>query len=240
MPKVGMEPIRRDQIRRAAAKLIAKHGFDRTTLRHVAQAAKISTGMINHYYPNKIALLVDVLLVVSEWFQSELRKALATTKPGVEQFLVFLRVGVFHESPEAMVGHKVWAWAMAQSIHSKELMQVIQKRRALFEDIIFDVLRQLDTDIAIGEAEIRELAAELDSYVNGVGLHIATGATNLDARAIERSLLAMVMARLRGQDWAAPPSFPAGERERRPANTGAAVVAHSEYAGTARKTTRRG
>jgi TetR/AcrR family transcriptional repressor of bet genes len=240
MPKVGMEPIRRDQIRRAAAKLIAKHGFDRTTLRDVAQAAKISTGMINHYYPNKIALLVDVLLVVSEWFQSEIRKALADTKPGVEQFRVFIRVGVFHEAPEAMVGHKVWAWAMAQSIHSKELMQVIQKRRALFEDIIFGVLRNLDPDITISEAEIRELAAEIDSYVNGVGLHIATGAANLDPRAIEQSLLAMALARLRGRDWTSPPLFPEGARERRAANDRVPVVAHGDYSGAGRKATRRG
>src|SRR4029079_12507481 len=73
MPRVGMGPIRREQIRRAAMTLIADAGFDRTTLRDVALVAGVSTGMINHYYPNKIALLMDALVGASEWFQEEIR-----------------------------------------------------------------------------------------------------------------------------------------------------------------------
>ena len=41
MPRVGMGPIRREQIRRAAMTLIADAGFDRTTLRDVALAAGV-------------------------------------------------------------------------------------------------------------------------------------------------------------------------------------------------------
>jgi len=206
MPKLGMEPVRREQIRRAAARLIADRGFDGTTLRHVAQAARVSTGMINHYYPNKIALLMDALIAASEWFQGEIRHAVAPAGSGADRFGTLVRVGVFNDSREAAAGRRIWAWALAESTKSEELMRIIQERRRLFQEIIADVLRQLDADAAIGDEAIRELAAECDAYFNGLAIHLATGAMNLDADAATSSLLAMVTARLRGED---------GERSRR-------------------------
>ncbi len=198
MPRVGMEPIRREQIRRAAVQLIADRGFDRTTLREVALAAGVSTGMINHYYPNKIALLVDALIAASEWFQDEMRRAIARTEPGAERLGTLVRVGIFNDSPEAVAGRKIWAWALAESIKSDELLQVIQERRRLFEGIIADVLRQFNTDAAFDEADLWELAAELDAYFNGLATHLATSATNLSAQATTASLVALVSTRLYG------------------------------------------
>ena len=95
MPKLGMEPIRREQIRKAAAKLISKRGFDHTTLRHVAQAAKVSTGTINHYYPNKLAVLSTRSSMPPNGFRaaSEMRSAEADSGPDKVRALV--HVGVF-------------------------------------------------------------------------------------------------------------------------------------------------
>jgi TetR/AcrR family transcriptional repressor of bet genes len=199
MPRVGMGPIRREQIRRAAMTLIADAGFDRTTLRDVALAAGVSTGMINHYYPNKIALLMDALVAASEWFQEEIRVSMARAKPGADRFRTLVSVGVFNNSHEARVGRKIWAWALAESIRSDELSQVIQERRRLFQEIIAEVLRQFDANAAIGEADLRELAAECDSYFNGLAIHLATGALNLSPDAATTSLLAVVTSRLRSE-----------------------------------------
>jgi TetR/AcrR family transcriptional regulator, transcriptional repressor of bet genes len=199
MPRVGMGPIRREQIRRAAMTLIADAGFDRTTLRDVALAAGVSTGMINHYYSNKIALLMDALVGASEWFQEEIRVSIARAKPGADRFRTLVRIGVFNNSREANVGRKIWAWALAESIRSDELSQVIQERRHLFQDIIAEVLRQLDGNATTGEADLRELAAECDSYFNGLAIHLATGALNLSPEAATTSLLALVTARLKSE-----------------------------------------
>ena len=50
MPKLGMGPIRRAQIFRAATEVIAKESFSGTTLKKVADAAGVSTGTVNHYF----------------------------------------------------------------------------------------------------------------------------------------------------------------------------------------------
>ncbi len=199
MPKLGMEPIRREQIRRAAARLIARRGFDRTTLRHVARAARVSTGMINHYYPNKPAVLVDALLYASEWFQSRIKDAIAKAKTGPDKLRALIRVGVFEGGSDIDVGQSVWIWALAESIRYKPLRSVIEERRRLFQLIIADVIRELDVSNNMSEAEIGEFAAECDAYLNGLCNHRVTGENRIDQEAAVRSLLAMAEGRVAGR-----------------------------------------
>lgn len=196
MPKLGMEPIRREQIRRAATKVIAKHGFDNATLKDVANEAKVSTGTINHYYPNKLAVLVDALVYVSDWFQKRTREAVAGEATGLAKLEAFLRVNTHQTSAEAQRGFAVWTWALSVSIRSKALRNVIEERRRIWQLFIADILRELDVTHRMSDEEIRELAAEYDAYVNGLCIHRVTGEGRLKPEAIQRSLLAMAMARL--------------------------------------------
>ena len=66
MPKLGMGPIRREQICRAAAKVISEQGFAGTTMRMVAEEAGVSTGMLNHYFANRMEMLEETLVFVSK------------------------------------------------------------------------------------------------------------------------------------------------------------------------------
>lgn len=60
-PKIGMEPIRRKQIIKAAKQLIVMKGLAHFSIKDIAKEAKLSTGVIYHYFENKDDLLVDVL-----------------------------------------------------------------------------------------------------------------------------------------------------------------------------------
>jgi AcrR family transcriptional regulator len=68
-----MGPIRREQICRAAATVIAREGFAGTTMRMIAAEAGVSTGMINHYFVSREALLTQALVFVSEQAQQRHR-----------------------------------------------------------------------------------------------------------------------------------------------------------------------
>lgn len=190
-----MEPIRRDQIRKAAVKLIAKRGFDGTTLTQVAKAAGISTGAIHHYYENKLALLVDTLVYVSEWFQQTLRKAIALEPTGLGKLRSLISVGIFEDSKFARDGECVWLWALSEAIRSRTMRNAIQERRQLFQVILADVIQSLDEAAMMSEAEIAELAAEFDAFLCGLAFHRATGERKIEPKEVERSLLAMVTAR---------------------------------------------
>lgn len=52
------ESTARDDILEAARKLFSDNGFDRTTLRQVAEAASVDAALISHYFGNKRGLFV--------------------------------------------------------------------------------------------------------------------------------------------------------------------------------------
>jgi AcrR family transcriptional regulator len=57
MPKLGMAPIRRQQLVEAAISVIHEQGFDRATVARIARRAGVSSGMVHHYFKDKDELL---------------------------------------------------------------------------------------------------------------------------------------------------------------------------------------
>src|SRR3546814_5969035 len=75
----------------------------------------------------------------------------------------------------------------SEAMLSKEMYALIQERRRSFEDMIVEVLFEIEPSSRRREALVRALAAELDAYLNGIAIHIVTGAKNLDPVSTERS-----------------------------------------------------
>lgn len=204
MPKVGMEPIRRQQIRRAAAKVIARKGFRGTTLTEVARVAKVSTGMINHYYANKLAMLVDTLVYVSEGFQERNQKALEGAVGLRAKIRAMLEVGLGRRTPEERQGHRVWIMALAEALTAPELERVILERRRLFQEQLASIFAEAAADGSLSEGDVAALAEETDGYVNGLAaLATVTEQFTLSPAGIEESLLALVEAKRRQRAAAA-------------------------------------
>lgn len=57
---------RRDQIIEAAIEVIAEQGFQRTTIKQIAQKANIADGTIYNYFQNKDAIFLDIMKRLSE------------------------------------------------------------------------------------------------------------------------------------------------------------------------------
>jgi AcrR family transcriptional regulator len=76
---------RREQIVETALRLFARHGFDGTSTKQIAQAAGIAEGLIFHYFPTKDDLL-NAVLETRHSFIGELRNLLegAEHKPVAE------------------------------------------------------------------------------------------------------------------------------------------------------------
>src|SRR5579871_5034981 len=91
MPKLGMGPVRREQICRAAAKVIAEQGFAGTTMRMVAEEAGVSTGMLNHYFANRMAMLEETLIFVSTRQQEREAAAIEGLEPGEARLRALVR-----------------------------------------------------------------------------------------------------------------------------------------------------
>jgi len=64
-PKVGMGPMRREQIVRATVRCLAREGYTRLTMRMVAREAGVSQGILHYYFADKRAILAATLEAVS-------------------------------------------------------------------------------------------------------------------------------------------------------------------------------
>ncbi|MBV9531846.1 MAG: TetR/AcrR family transcriptional regulator [Bradyrhizobium sp.] len=53
--------VKRDTILRKAAELIAKHGYPGTSISMIAEACGMSKALLYHYYPDKEAVLFDII-----------------------------------------------------------------------------------------------------------------------------------------------------------------------------------
>jgi TetR/AcrR family transcriptional repressor of bet genes len=196
MPKVGMQPIRRLQIQRAAARVIARKGFPGTTLADVAKAAKVSTGMINHYYANKLAMLVDALVHVSDGFQSRTQKAMDAAPTARAKLRAMIDIGLAGRSSEERQGHRIWIMALAESLTAPALNKVIVERRRLYREQLATMYAAVAAEAGLAARDAATLAEECDGYINGLAaMAFGTDQLTLSPDHVEQSLMALLEAR---------------------------------------------
>jgi TetR/AcrR family transcriptional repressor of bet genes len=189
MPKLGMEPIRREQICRAAATVIAREGFAGTTLRKVADEAGVSTGMLNHYFSNRQDLLTQTLVFVSERTQGNVKAAMEGLPPGWER----LRALLYAALPTGEMvneGWRVWINAYGEAVHLAELRHTIEARLQEWYPILDYALEGLVPPEA---AEQVPWSWRLDAILNGLAIQALTTDAPLDAERVRDEVIRMLL-----------------------------------------------
>jgi AcrR family transcriptional regulator len=83
----SVEEERREQLIAAAARVIARSGYDAATVRDVAREAGVSTGVIAYYFDGKDDLFAHVLRTASRAFRARLERARAGAETPRERLL---------------------------------------------------------------------------------------------------------------------------------------------------------
>lgn len=188
MPKLGMGPIRREQICRAAAVVIAREGLAGLTMRMVAEEAGVSTGMINHYFANRQDLLAKALLYVSERMQARVRAALDGLPPGRERLHALLDSALAEEE-EVIETWRVWVNAYGEAVRLPGLRHTIEERLQSWYELI---------DLAVEGLAPPERGARIpvswrvDAVLNGLAIQWLTSEAALDRRLIRDEVIRTV------------------------------------------------
>lgn len=191
MPKLGMGPIRREQICRAAAAVIAREGFPGTTMRVVAHEAGVSTGMLNHYYENRQELLTHALVYVTERSQERYRAAIEGIPPGVERLQALLD-SVLGDDAEAIETWRVWIAVYGEAVRLPELRATIEERLSHWFDLVEFALEGL---VDLDCTEPIPWTWRVDSLLTGLALQALTSeASDLYGARIRREVVQMVLA----------------------------------------------
>jgi TetR/AcrR family transcriptional regulator, transcriptional repressor of bet genes len=189
VPKLGMEPIRREQICRAAAVVIAREGFAGTTLRKVADEAGVSTGMLNHYFSNRQDLLTQTLVFVSERTQSKAAAAMEDLPPGWER----LKALLYNSLPTDVLmneGWRVWINAYGEAVHLPELRHTIEARLQAWYPILDHALEGLVPPAADGELP---WSWRLDAILNGLAIQALTSEAPLASDQVRDEVIRMLL-----------------------------------------------
>jgi TetR/AcrR family transcriptional repressor of bet genes len=200
VPKLGMGPIRREQICRAAAVVIAREGFAGTTMRMVAEEAGVSTGMLNHYFANRQDLLTQALVYVSERTQSRYREAIEAIPAGLDRLSALLDSALM-EDEQMVETWRVWINAYGEAVRLPELRHTIEARLTSWYDLIDTALEGLVAPDAPGSIPA---SWRFDALLNGLAIQALTSEAALDGRQIRDEVITMLLGeRARGLAGAA-------------------------------------
>ncbi len=209
MPKLGMGPIRREQICRAAAAVIAREGFAGSTMRMVAEEAGVSTGMLNHYFANRQDLLTQALVFVSERTQERYRVAIEDVPAGRERIIALLDSALAGDD-QMVETWRVWINAYGEAVRLPELRHTIESRLTSWYELIDRALEGLVPADVEGEIP---WSWRFDAVLNGLAIQALTSEAALDGPQIRDEVMRTLFGD--GPDGRSP----AGIGERVPARS---------------------
>ncbi|HEY1480865.1 MAG TPA: TetR/AcrR family transcriptional regulator [Gaiellales bacterium] len=181
----SVEGERRLQLTSAAARVIARKGYEAATLRDVADEAGTSTGTLNYYYQGKDDLFAETLRMASERFQGELERAAAGAGTAREKLVAMARAAT-PSTPEGRQGHAVWIDFWAQAARDESLRQLNEAIYDRWRRDIAAIVREGQAAGAFAPAAdplafARGYAAVIDGLATHVVLHAGFGAAEMEA-----------------------------------------------------------
>lgn len=185
----GAEP-RRVHILEVTDRLMGEQGFDGLRLRDIATDAKVSIGMIQHYFDTRDALFLEAVSHAS-WRRAEEWASLGVgVVDPVERTKVLLQ-GSISDRQRC----QVWMEACSASTRHAELLPMIARIYAAWRDA-------LHASVEGGvDAGVFRLAVPLDQVLDSImavidGLMIAVGTQIYD---FDRSYVALLMQDIAGR-----------------------------------------
>lgn len=134
---------REAQLLLIARRLFAQHGYDRTSLRDIADAAQITKAALYYYFPNKDALYERIVLESIELLHDRVARAVAVAPDPVA------RVRAFMEVSAEVQGHARDRWIAG----SNAFWQAARGGRRMTALKLRDSYEQMLRDCLVGAME---------------------------------------------------------------------------------------
>ena len=99
---------RRAQVLHAAARVMSERGAERTRLVDVARAAKVSTGLIQHYFSSRDELLSETLEFCTDRWLASWEEMASNESDPTKRLLVLLRMASFEMEGWHEVQWRIW------------------------------------------------------------------------------------------------------------------------------------
>lgn len=183
---------RRAQMIEAAATVLAREGYESTSMKEIAAEAGVSSGLLHYYFGTKEELLAAVVSDLNAQVTGEWRAAVADVDDPLERVARGLRMAAdkFSVRPEF--------WQLLFDMYAVGLKNPVIRERLqeMFADVISqfaDEVRRIDSGMPIPSVvEPEELAAVALGAIDGIAL--VSSITGSDGRGAYRALLALMLS----------------------------------------------
>lgn len=163
MPKVGMQPIRRQQLIDATLAAVNELGFAEASISQIAQRAGVSTGIISHYFQGKNGLIEATMRYLLQQLGKSVAEIKSQENDAPEQRLLAIVRGNFTAPQTDKAAMKVWLAFWASSLHQPDLHRLQQiNHYRLHSNLKYEFMKKLSKDQA--EKAAQGLAALIDGF----------------------------------------------------------------------------
>ncbi|WP_372863593.1 transcriptional regulator BetI [Pseudoalteromonas sp.] len=130
MPKVGVEPVRRQQLIDATIESVAQKGLQATTINSISKNAGMSSGIISHYFGGKQGLIEATVRYLLSNLKNDLISKVDENTTATQR-LMFIVESNFALVQQRKDTTRTWLSFWAQSMHDKELhrLQNVNSKR---------------------------------------------------------------------------------------------------------------
>lgn len=191
-PRQVRAELTRERILTAAAHVFAEHGYAAGTTNRIAERARISIGSLYQYFPNKDAILAELLVRHIDrgtWTTAEELDLAPGTLEATVRAMIRDAIDNHSDDPQLL------RVMIEEAPVSQELIDTIDRHGKLRTAQIRDVLTR-HPDIHVGDPDV---AAEIILFTVEMNTHKFMAAPqNIPVETFENELVAMVTRYLRG------------------------------------------
>ena len=180
MPKIGMEPIRKEALVKATIVEIGRTGSLDVTVSQIAKRAGMSSALAHHYFGSKEQIFLAAMRHVLTLYGAEVRGALLAAEGAKARTAAIVRASFSTANfRREVIGAWLNFYVLAQTQDEVRRLLVVYQRRMVSN--LTHALRPLLADRA------PSVACSIAAMIDGAYLHATLGAATPDAgRAIAR------------------------------------------------------
>src|SRR6266571_9150306 len=169
-PRVGIhEAARRTQILKAARTCIVELGYERVTMRDVAETAGVSTGTIVHYFSDKDTMLEAALLDKVQDTGIAFRAALTGAQSAWER-LERLVAASLPESEEVRDEWRLWLTFWGEVTRNERLRAVSERQHRRWTRFLARIIAEGSASGEFAQVDPEMTATQLAALIDGLAI----------------------------------------------------------------------
>lgn len=178
--RAGIRHLRRGQLIEATMRTIARRGFARTTMAHVAKAAGLSQGIVNFYFKTKEILLYETLVHLAEEYEALTDRAIERVGPdpvAALNAIIETDLGVEAGSPQKAA---VWLAFWAESRGRPKYRDLCAKLETDYFRQICALCAQINDRGGYEFSDVDSIVRGFNSMINGLWVNMVIDPKSFD------------------------------------------------------------